>query len=137
MILTDAGPLIALLDRGEGHHRICVAALKELRPPMITTWPAFTEAMYLIGDAGGWKAQKNLWSWVEQGTLEVHDLGAEATSRAAKLMEKYADVPMDLADASLVALAEQLKVTEIFTLDSDFAVYRLHGKKSFRIVPSK
>lgn len=135
MILTDAGPLIALLDRGERDHRLCVAALKELRPPMVTTWPAFTEAMYLISDAGGWKAQKMLWSWVEQGNLEVRDLGADATKCAAKLMEKYADVPMDLADASLVALAEQLAVNEIFTLDNDFAVYRLHGKKPFRIVP--
>ena len=54
MILTDAGPLIAILDRGESYHQICVDCLAELSSPMVTTWPAFAEAMYLLGEAGGW-----------------------------------------------------------------------------------
>src|SRR5229473_1268025 len=66
MILTDAGPLIAILDRGEEHHQACVECLAELAGPMLTTWPAFTEAMYLLGEAGGWLAQDTLWALVEQ-----------------------------------------------------------------------
>ncbi len=62
MILTDAGPLIALIDRGEPDHDACVACVSRFSGPMLTTWPAFTEAMYLLGEAGGWRAQDALWS---------------------------------------------------------------------------
>ena len=60
MILTDAGPLIALIDRGEPDHARCVAALTQITLPLVTTWPAFTEAMYLLGEAGGWMGQQAL-----------------------------------------------------------------------------
>ena len=107
MILTDAGPLIAILDRGERYHQICVDCLAELRGPMLTTWPAFTEAMYLLGEARGWIAQAALW-WLEgKGDLEIVDQGLEDRRRMSALMEKYHDRPMDLADASLVTLAEK------------------------------
>lgn len=135
MILVDAGPLVALIDRGESEHAACVAVLKTLHPPMVTTWPAFTEAMYLAGDAGGWKAQQALWRWVEEGTLVLRHLSPKGEVRTRVLMEKYADLPMDLADASLVALAEELNVSQVFTLDRDFRVYRRHGKKAFRVIP--
>ena len=106
MILTDAGPLVAIIDRGESSHRACVASLSELTGPMLTTWPAFTEAMYLLGEAGGWVARSALWGLVEQGDLEVALSDAGQLTRMRSLMHKYRDQPMDLADASLVALAE-------------------------------
>ncbi|MGZ8494698.1 MAG: PIN domain nuclease, partial [Candidatus Binatia bacterium] len=62
MILTDAGPLVALVDQGEADHDACVASLVKFTGPMVTTWPAFTEAMYLLGEAGGSRAQEVLWS---------------------------------------------------------------------------
>ena len=71
MILTDAGPLVALVDKGEPDHDACVACLPNLSGPMVTTWPAITEAMYLLGEAGGWHAQEPLWSIVRQGDLEI------------------------------------------------------------------
>jgi predicted nucleic acid-binding protein len=71
LILTDAGALVAILDRGETHHRACVACLAQLTGPLVTTWPAFTEAMYLLGDAGGWRAQQALWRLVTEGDLEI------------------------------------------------------------------
>jgi uncharacterized protein len=138
VILTDAGPLVALIDQGEPDHKACVACLPNLKGPMVTTWPAFTEAMYLLGEAGGWHAQETLWSMLHQGNLEIVFQGADDYERMRVLMQKYRDRPMDLADASLVRLAEERHVREIFTLDeTDFRTYRIHGRQSFKIWPSK
>ena len=137
MILTDAGPLIALIDRGEVDHEACVACLAMLTGPMLTTWPAFTEAMYLLGEAGGWRAQEALWSLLERGDLDIAPQGPEHCRRMRTLMHKYQDRPMDLADASLVCLAEQRRVRDIFTLDrDDFRIYRVHGRQTFRLWPA-
>ena len=136
MILTDAGTLIAILDRGEEHHQACVECLAELAGPMLTTWPAFTEAMYLLGEAGGWLAQDTLWALVEQGDIEIAEQGLEHHRRMRTLMEKYKDRPMDLADASLVVLAEKQRLRDIFTLDhADFRVYRLNRRQPFQLWP--
>jgi hypothetical protein len=138
MILTDAGPLVAILDRGESDHDACVACLAELTGPMLTTWPAFTEAMYLLDEAGGWRAQHALWHLVAQGDLEIALQGPEQHHRLRALMDKYQDRPMDLADASLVALAEERGLRDIFTLDrEDFQTYRLNRRQTFRLWPSR
>jgi predicted nucleic acid-binding protein len=138
MILTDAGPLIALVDRGEPDHKACVACLADLTGPMLTTWPAFTEAMYLLGEAGGWYAQETLWNLLERSDLIIAAQGTEDYKRMRTLMHKYRDRPMDLADASLVCLAERQGVRKIFTLDKeDFRIYRLHGRQTFDICPAE
>lgn len=138
MILTDAGPLVALIDRGEPDHEPCVACLAHFTGPMLTTWPAFTEAMYLLGEAGGWHAQEALWSLLEQGDLEIAPQGVKDYQRMRALMQKYQDRPMDLADASLICLAEERKVRDIFTLDrQDFRTYRLHGRQTFHLWPEE
>ena len=103
--------------------------------PMVTTWPAFTEAMYLLGRAGGWPPQAALWGMLERGMLQIAELSDAAAMRMRGLMEQYRDLPMDVADASLVALAEERGQTRIFTLDSDFQVYRLQRGRTFTIVP--
>ncbi|HEY3999872.1 MAG TPA: PIN domain-containing protein [Candidatus Xenobia bacterium] len=136
MILTDAGPLVALIDLGESDHLRCVAALESLRGPMLTTWPAFTEAMYLLGEAAAWHGQEPLWRMVDRGHLQIAHTTAGMLERMPVLMGKYHDLPMDLADASLVALAEEKSVNRIFTLDSDFTLYRLPGRKRFTLVPA-
>jgi len=138
MILTDAGPLVALVDQGEPDHDACVACLPNLTGPMVTTWPAFTEAMYLLGEAGGWRAQGMLWSVLQQGDLEIAGQSSDDYERMRLLMQKYRDLPMDLADASLVRLAEERRLRDIFTLDErDFRIYRIHGRQSFRLWPGK
>jgi predicted nucleic acid-binding protein len=134
--LTDAGPLVALLDADEADHERCREALDLLRLPLLTTWPAFTEAMYLIGRAGGWTGQQALWRLVLREELILASPTANTRERAARLMETYADRPMDLADATLVALAEERGLTRIFTLDADFHVYRLKGRRRFEVVPA-
>jgi predicted nucleic acid-binding protein len=136
VILVDAGPLIALIDKGEQDHLRCVEALEEMTAPMVTTWPAFTEAMYLSGSAGGWRAQEALWNLVERGDLQLLALDQPSQKRARALMKKYQDTPMDLADASLVAAAETLDVTRVFSLDHDFEIYRWKGRRKFEIVPA-
>lgn len=136
MTLTDAGPLVALLDADEPDHTRCLDALSQLSLPLITTWPAFTEAMYLLGRAAGWRGPEPLWRMTLRDDLVVAPPSVAANKRAARLMERYADRPMDLADATLVALAEERGLKLIFTLDADFHIYRLHGRQAFEILPS-
>jgi predicted nucleic acid-binding protein len=102
----------------------------------VTTWPAFTEAMFLLGRAGGSAGHDRLWRLVLSRRLELVDLSRSAVQRGAELMAKYADLPMALADATLVALAEERGDPRVFTLDSHFRVYRLHGRRRFEIVPA-
>jgi uncharacterized protein len=136
LTLTDAGPLIAIIDADEPDHADCVAALDELALPLVTTWPAFTESMYLLGRAGGIVGQRALWRLVDTGRLVIAELSPSALERSARLMDKYADLPMDLADATLVAVAEERGLRKIFTLDSDFHVYRIRGRQRFDVVPT-
>ena len=135
MTLTDAGPLVALIDAEEADHEVCRAALGQLELPLTTTWPAFTEAMYLLSRAGGAAGREALWRLVLTDRLGILDLPRAAVERSAELMATYADLPMDLADATLVAVAEERGTRRVFTLDSDFHVYRLHGRQRFEVVP--
>ena len=135
MTLTDAGPLVALIDADEPDHEACRSALTGLALPLVTTWPSFTEAMYLLSRAGGPRGREALWRLVSSGRLVLADLSAAAVERSAWLMAKYADLPMDLADATLVALAEERGQRRIFTLDSDFRVYRINGRGRFETLP--
>jgi predicted nucleic acid-binding protein len=134
--LTDAGPLIAIIDADEPDHERCLQALDETTLPLVTTWPAFTEAMYLLARAGGNHARRALWRLVQTDRLVIADLSASTVERSSRLMDKYADLPMDLADATLVALAEQEGYRTVFTLDSDFSVYRIRGRLPFRTIPA-
>ncbi len=134
-MLTDAGPLIALIDADEPDHERCRAALETIRLPLLTTWPAFTEAMYLLARTGGTRGQDALWRLTLRGDLQIVSPSAPTIQRTAALMEKYADRPMDLADASLVALAEERDLTRIFTLDADFHIYRIKGRRRFEVIP--
>lgn len=133
--LTDAGALKALIDRGESKHKDCLELLPALSAPLVTTWPCVTEAMHLLYYAGGWHYQQALWRLIGTRALLLHSASAEEVGRMQQLMDKYWDVPMDLADASLVAAAETRQLQRIFTLDSDFRVYRIHNKQPFEAVP--
>jgi predicted nucleic acid-binding protein len=102
---------------------------------MLTSWACLTEAMYLLGELRGWKGQLALWRYLEKGALVLHSHDDDVWRRVRELMEQYQDTPMDLADASLVALAEVTGLKRIFTLDSDFYVYKINGKDPFDVVP--
>lgn len=127
--------MIALIDAGDPYHETCRRALQGLRLPLITTWPVLTEAMYLLGDAGGWPAQSALWKLVERRDLNLVEV-AGPWDRLRDLMEKYRDLPMDLADATLVAIADAQGFKLVFTLDSHFHAYRYRGRETFKVVPA-
>ena len=134
MILVDAGPLVALVDAGDQHHRRCATALRAVREPLATVWPALTEAMYLLADLP--RGQEALWEMIERGALELVPLGATDVPRIRELMRKYANRPMDLADAALICVAERVGIRKFFTIDRrDFSVYRVHGRIRPTVIP--
>ena len=134
MILVDAGPLVALLDRKDDFQETCVRYFQTLRQPPISVWPAITEAMFLLREARN--GQSALLELLESGAVVLATLGSEDVPRIRELMAKYRDLPMDLADAALVRVAEREKIRTIFTLDRrDFALYRPKRIGKFRIVP--
>lgn len=136
MNLTDAGPIVAILDKGQTQHRQCVKAYRQIGSPLITTWPCFTEAMYLLSELRGWSGQQKLWQLWDRKLLLIHEATSTEQERMKVLMEKYQDTPMDLADASIVAAAERLKLNRVFTIDSDFYVYRINDRDAFEVIPS-
>jgi predicted nucleic acid-binding protein len=135
MVLVDAGPLIALIHADDRHHDRCVGTFRGLAEPLGTVWPVLTEAMYLLSFS--WKAQEALWEMLERGVIVLLPLASEELSRMRELMKKYKDLPMDLADAALVAVAEREKIRRIFTLDRrDFEMYRPAKLGRFILLPS-
>ena len=135
MILMDTGPIVALFDRDDQYHSICVEVLKEIRDSLVTTWPVLTECFYLLNFS--WQVQDDLWTFLERGGAEIYALERENRMRCRELMKQYQDLAMDLADASLVALGEDTGISKIFTLDQkDFSIYRLKNRKRFRLLPS-
>jgi predicted nucleic acid-binding protein len=132
-VLVDAGAMIALLDRSDAHHAACVGALDGLRAPLLTVWPALTEAMHLLADVA--RAPRALLNLIDDGGIELTALEGSDVGRIAELMEKYADLSMDFADAALVRAAERTGVSRILTFDKHFAVYRLPRRQRFTILP--
>jgi uncharacterized protein len=133
-VLLDTGALVALLDRSEKQHDVCVKWFQEFEGQLLTTEPVLTETTYLLGP----KAQNQVKSIdfiLQEGAVLIPQ-SRDSLSRAKKLMEKYSNVPMDFADATLVTLAIEMDVNGIFTLDHrGFHTYRLNGNKSFVIYP--
>jgi uncharacterized protein len=124
MILVDTGPLVALFDPQDEQHNRCRRTLKEIREPIFTTTPVLTEAFHMLGPAS--IGSDRLREFVEVGGLSVGFLDQASLARAFQLMDLYADHPMDLADASLVAAAEALGTRRVFTIDRrNFETYRI------------
>ena len=117
-VLVDASALIALLDRDDAHHEPCVAALKRIRDPLVTVWPALTEAMHLLADTP--PGPDLLCDMVTDEALRLVGLDAADLAHMKQLMQKYRDLPMDFADAALVCAAERERLTRIVTFDRHF-----------------
>ena len=137
MILVDTGPFVALFDPADGQHVRCRAALKSLRDPLFTTIPVLTETFHMLSPES--PGAVRLRDFIRKGGISVWFMDQEAMERAFDLMNRYADHPMDLADASLVTAAESLGIRKVFTLDrGDFLTYRVlrgHRQEVLEILP--
>ena len=133
MILVDTGPLVALFDPRDWQHDRCVKALNRIREPVSTTVPVLTEAFHVLRPESA--GSDRLRDFVEKGGLQIWLFDRPSLTRAFELMERYAEHPMDLADASLVAAAESLGTRKVFTVDrKDFETYRVRrGHRSYPI----
>lgn len=121
-ILIDAGPLIALFDKSDQYHTRSVSFIRNLNGTLFTTWPVITEASHMLGFSV--KAQLALLEWINRGGLHLIAIEHLHVDLLIELSEKFKDVPMDLADATLIVAAETNGIKEIATIDSDFYIYR-------------
>jgi predicted nucleic acid-binding protein len=121
-ILIDAGPIIALFNKRDAYHTKAVNFLKEHPFQYYTTWPVITEASHMLDFSTA--AQMNLLKWIERGGIHLVDLDRDGLRRMIQLSEKFIDVPMDLADASMMVASEKLNTLKILSIDGDFYVYR-------------
>jgi uncharacterized protein len=130
--LLDTGPLVALLSKRDAAHDRCVDAFTSFHGHLFTTEAVLTEAMHLVGPRG---AAPCLDFFLRGGALLV-PTDLQRLQRCHELIARYADVPMDFADATLVALAEELGVGEVFTLDQrGFNAYRWRRTRRFTLAP--
>lgn len=131
-VIVDAGPLTAFFNADDARHHWAVATLRQMEGPLLTVEPALTEVMFLLKRHPD--AQDRLMGWVAQGALRI-PFRLEAEAEPVRLLSaKYCDLPMSLADACLVRLAEILDDHHVCTLDSDFTIYRKHGKTPISLI---
>jgi predicted nucleic acid-binding protein len=130
--IVDTGPLVAFFDRAERHHRWVVERIEELEAPLLVCEPVLTEAIYLLARYA--KAQDALFALIENGALSVSFRIEEHVGALRKLIQRYRDTPMSLADACVVRMAEIHERHAVLTLDSDFSVYRKNGRVPLALI---
>lgn len=126
-VILDTGPLVAALDAGEWHHRWATEQFKTIKPPLLTSEAVLTEACYIVRQSD--RAIGQIADFVSEGLIECRCPLSTAPELVFDLMRKYRDVPMSLADASIVALVEGSPRSKVFTLDSHFHVYRQRSRR--------
>jgi predicted nucleic acid-binding protein len=126
LAIVDTGPLVAFFDRSERHHQWVAARVEELDAPLLVCEPVLTEATYLLARFP--RAQDALFGLLRNGALVVAFRLEEHIAALHRLLRKYRDTPMSLADACVVRMAEVHESHSVLTLDSDFTVYRKHGR---------
>jgi predicted nucleic acid-binding protein len=132
--ILDTGPWVALIDRSESRHTECVQWLKNFSGRLYSTEAVLTEVLYILNFSI--TAQSAALDFVLQSVVEIVPSNPESLKKIKNLMKKYADLPMDFADATIVCLATQTGMQNIVTFDKrDFAIYKLPKKKSFTIMP--
>ncbi len=133
--LIDTGAILALLDRTDRWHRLCVDTFQRLRLPLATSEAVLTELFHLVGDSR--HEMEAAWRLVRSGAIVLAPIDDSELSHIQVLMSRYADRPMDFADATLVYLAKREALSTIFTVDhADFTTYRIEGRRRFRVLPA-
>jgi predicted nucleic acid-binding protein len=125
-VLLDTGPLVAIFCEEDEHHQVCVEALRATVPPLLTTWPVLTEAAWMLRDEP--MALRRLYA--PQGLFTMVPQGDHELAECKAIFERYHSLSPQLADLSLVQLAESRGLSTVFTLDRrDFTVYRAKRKR--------
>ena len=132
-VIMDTGPWVALIDRSESRHSDCVEWLRGFEGEIYSSEAVLTEVTYLLNLSP--KAQFAAIDFILSGVITLVPSSLDSLKRVKSLMEKYKNIPMDYADATLVTLAEGLSVNHIVTLDNHFNIYRLSSKKTFTLLP--
>ncbi|QCS50359.1 PIN domain-containing protein [Picosynechococcus sp. PCC 11901] len=133
-ILIDSGPLIALFDASDKYHPKALEFIRNNNLPLITTIASITETLHLLDFNRN--AQIDFLEWISRGGVEICQIENHDFQRLRELTEKYRDLPMDFADFCLVLLAEKLNLDTVATIDRDFSIYRIKGRKKFKIILS-
>lgn len=134
--LIDTGAMLALLHEDDRWHSLCVETFRRLRVPWATSLAVLTEFFYLA--SRGPLSVATTWRFVRSGTIVLLPIDDSDLPELDALMRKYADRPMDFADATLVHLARRERLSTVFTIDHDgFETYRIEGRRRFRIVPGR
>jgi predicted nucleic acid-binding protein len=131
-VIVDTGPLVAFLREAEAAHAWAAAKFAELPTPFLTSEPVLAEAFFLISRQPA--SPRHFFDLLGSGLLEVDFSLLGECEALWKLIRKYEDLPMSLADASLVRLAESHPGASVFTLDSHFRVYRKHGRQQIPVI---
>ena len=133
-MLVDTGPIVAILSESDEHHTACVEQLRQIRGPLLTCWPVITEAVWLLRAYP--KAVETLLSSFKSRPFALLPLGEADLPEIVSILGKYKDLGIQLADASLIHLANREAIETIFTLDRrDFGVVRLARGKKPRLIP--
>lgn len=131
-VIVDTGPLVALLNRSDRAHGWTLQTLPTMAPPLITCEAVLTEATYITRNLPG--ARAALIEMVGEGFLSIGIYVADHHSALLAMIKRYTNVPMSLADACLVRLAELHPKSLVMTLDSDFSVYRKNGRQRIGVL---
>lgn len=126
--IIDSGPLIALFDRSDKYHSKVLDFIKSYKGKLVTSWAVITEVSHMLDF--NLQVQIDFLKWCEIGGIEVYDISQTEISNIRIMMEKYIDVPMDLADATLMYIANKENIKNIVSIDSDFDIYRTLKKQS-------
>jgi uncharacterized protein len=133
--LIDAGPLIALFDKSDKYHPYIKSFLKDYKGILITTWPVITDTMYMINF--NVNVQIDFLEWIKRGAIQIINLENNHIERLIELSQKYSDVPMDLADSSLIVISELKGINDIITIDSDYNIYKTKSRKNLNNIFDK
>ncbi len=125
-VIVDSGPLIALFDRSDKYHAAVIRYLKNFQGKLFSTWPVLTEVSHIL--SFNLQVQIDFLHWVNIGGVEIVNLDNSDLMTIVTYMEKYMDVPMDLADSSLIVLSNKLNIDKILTIDRDFYIYKNNKK---------
>lgn len=121
-ILIDAGPIIALYNKKDKYHKKINEFLEPLNYQFYSTWPAITEALHMLDF--NTNLQIDLLKWIDLGGINIFNLNQSHLKRIITMSEKYSDIPMDFADASLIIASEELQIEKIISIDSDYDFYK-------------